>query len=167
VKVYGPREIADLLDMQSSTLRKYSVLLESYGYEIERNSRGHRFYRDKDIMTLRSVITCMDSGVTLDESVKQVVKHKGNNGYRHHISNDTDQYSSDMQEIKGMVQQQSDLIHELTKRLDEQQKYIDESLIERDRQLTNTMHELLEDKKQLAEHKDNRGFIARLFNINN
>ncbi|MEH7095633.1 hypothetical protein [Neobacillus vireti] len=52
-EIYSPSYVQDLLGIDSSTLRKYAILLEGHGYSIHRNSKGHRGYFDKDVSTLR------------------------------------------------------------------------------------------------------------------
>ncbi|NUJ33000.1 MerR family transcriptional regulator, partial [Pseudoalteromonas sp. 2103] len=70
MKVYSPSEIAELLDIKQATLRKYSIMLEEHGYKISRNSQNHRYYQDEDVITLRRVIDGKNSGVTLEEAIK-------------------------------------------------------------------------------------------------
>lgn len=148
MKVYSPNDIATILQIKPATLRKYSSLLEKYGYEIARNSQRHRYYQDKDIITLRNVIAGTNSGDTSN--------------------------NSEIQELKQMIKEQSDMIYKqneamegLTKRLDEQQEYIKNSIEERDRKLMQTMNEMQEAKKQIAsdqEEEKPKGFWKRLFN---
>ena len=41
--VYGSSDIADVLHIQESTLRKYCLLLEKSGYEFLKNEQGHHW----------------------------------------------------------------------------------------------------------------------------
>lgn len=131
VKVYSPAEAASLLKIKTATLRKYSLLLETYGYNIERNSKKHRYYRDKDIITIRNVITGSDSGVTLEESVKNVVYLEGDNDESNVINNGKETNYNDIKELKKMILKQNDLIYNLTKKLDDQQTYINQKVDKR------------------------------------
>lgn len=165
VKVYSPSDVASLLELKTATLRKYSIMLEEQGYEIQRNSRNHRYYQDKDIMTLRNVITGTKNGITLEESINNVINLTGHNNKTNEINNGVIPYKADIEEIKELVHNQNELIKGLTERLDKQETYINESLKERDRLLIEFLDEMIENKKQIAteEHKNKKGFFGRLF----
>lgn len=182
MKVYSPNEISKLLKINPATLRKYSIMLEERGYKIERNSQNHRYYLDKDIITLRRVITGRNNGITLDESVSRVVAMQEdkeqnnqeesllNNTYTNATNNTVIPYESVIQPLEKKIDYQSEiivkqneLIGELIKRLDKQDEYIKE----RDERLLKTIEEKLEEKKQLEapEEKEEKkkSFFARLF----
>lgn len=163
MKVYSPSDIASVLDVKPATLRKYSTMLEEQGYKIERNSQGHRFYQDKDIITLRNVIAGSKSGMTLEQSVKAVVHLGVDSTTTNAIQSGEQANGSDIAELKEMILQQNELIKELTVRLDHQQEYIDERMNERDKLLLESMNEIQESKKQITATKE-KGFFARLFN---
>ncbi len=128
MKVYSPSEAAELLGIKTATLRKYSLLLESNGYEIPRNSKRHRYYRDKDVMTIRNVITGSNNGATLEESVKNVVNLEGHSNESNVTNNAQEPNNNDIQELKEMINKQSELILSLTSRLDQQNEYIDKQV---------------------------------------
>ena len=156
MKVYSPRDIADLLDIKPATLRKYSIMLEEKGYKINRNSQNHRYYLDKDIITIRRIITGRESGITLNEVISNVVSIEQHNTYTNDIDNADKHNNNDIQEIKELVHNQNELIKELTTRLDKQQEHIDNSLKERDTMLMQTMNELMDSKKQIATAEENK-----------
>ncbi|GAB4074607.1 DUF3967 domain-containing protein [Barrientosiimonas marina] len=183
MKVYSPADMAVMLQLKPATLRKYSALLEQYGYKIGRNSQGHRYYRDEDIITLRNIISGNNSGVSLEQSVQNVVSMDQDSSMTNDINSDESLNDSDIEELKSMVQEQSDmiskqneLISQLSDRLDkqseqlsQQQEYINTRLEERDQALLQSMEDKLETKKQIAaaeesqEEKPKRGFFSRLF----
>lgn len=164
MKVYSPKEIADLLGIKTATLRKYSIMLEERGYNIHRNSQNHRYYHDKDIITLRRVIKGSKSGVTLEESINNVISIDKNNTYTNDINNvDT---HNNIAELKDMIYKQNELIKTLSNKLDHQQEYIEKRLNERDSLLTQSLNEMLENRKQIAT-AEQKGFFARLFNKKN
>src|SRR5699024_12782168 len=74
MKFYSPNDVSTILQIKPATLRKYSSLLEKYGYKIERNTQNHRYYQDKDIITLRNIVSGSNSGDTLEETIKNVVQ---------------------------------------------------------------------------------------------
>ncbi|MEJ8547025.1 MerR family transcriptional regulator [Brevibacillus borstelensis] len=53
-KTYSGRELAGILGVGASTLRKWSMLLEQQGYWFLRDSQNRREYRQADIDALRS-----------------------------------------------------------------------------------------------------------------
>lgn len=166
MKVYSPSDIAELLDVKPATLRKYSIMLEDKGYKIQRNSQNHRYYLDKDIITLRRIITARKSGITLEEAINGIVRIEDDSTYTNAINNANEQDSNDIQELKEIVHKQNELLEQVITRLDEQQKYIDGSLKERDKALMQTMNDILESKKQIetADKEENKkSFFARLF----
>lgn len=70
---HSPEEIATVLKIKPSTLRKYSLLLEQSGYTFQKNAHGHRWFNDSDIAALRKFIAFKDSGgMTLKESAEAV-----------------------------------------------------------------------------------------------
>ncbi|PGV53308.1 MerR family transcriptional regulator [Bacillus sp. AFS037270] len=79
-EIYSPKNVQDLLGIDSSTLRKYAILLEGHGYPIQRNTKGHRGYFDKDVNTLRKLIEfSKQDGVPLEQaaiSVMTIVSEK-------------------------------------------------------------------------------------------
>lgn len=55
-KVHSAKEVAALLGIQNSTIRKYAQLLEKAGYHIHKNEQGHRGFFDKDVLIFRQII---------------------------------------------------------------------------------------------------------------
>ena len=163
MKTYSPSEVSKLLELNTATLRKYSIMLEKQGYDIGRNSQNHRYYQDKDIITLRRVITGSKSGITLDQSIKNVVSMQKNNTYTNAINNVDDINGNDTQELKELIHKQNELIKGLADKLDDQQQYIDKRLNERDGVLMQAMNELIETKEQLAITHKKRGLFSRIF----
>lgn len=193
MKLYSPSDIASVLDVKVSTVRKYSIMLEKAGYEFQKNNRGQRYYADNDVITLRKLVTLKDSGMTLDESVNGVVLwHNGNesNGtditpHQTDIHNTAEQDSNvitsgDMQELKQLLYKQSEMMQGFSKKMDmqqeqiqkqqeqlqQQQEYIDNRMQERDKALMQSMNEIMESKKQIAvteQQEEKRGFWSRLF----
>lgn len=171
MKIYSPLEIASVLKIKESTLRKYCLLLEERGYEFAKNARNQRFYYDKDVITLRKFITFKDSGMTLDKSAESVVLwHKGNESDEVSVSlSQTDthdamkRYVSDMYEMKDMIQKQSEIIAMLSDKIDEQQEYINDNLAKRDDKILKLLEENNETQKQLALENEKKGFWKKLF----
>lgn len=155
MKVYSPAEIAAILNIKQPTLRKYSIMLEERGHKIERNSQNHRYYTDKDLITLRRIITGKNSGITLDEVIDNVVNLSKNNAYTNNINNAEQPNNNDIQQFKEMVNEkfelQNEVIKELIKKIDEQQEYIKNRDEQRDRNLMEAMDQIMEQKQAQKE----------------
>lgn len=52
-KTYSGRELAEMLGVGASTLRKWSMLLEQQGYWFQRDNQNRREYRGADVTALR------------------------------------------------------------------------------------------------------------------
>lgn len=170
IKVYSPSDIAMILQLNPATLRKYSQMLERQGYQIGRNSQGHRYYQDKDIITIRNVISGVGSDVSLEESVRNVVHLQSGST----VTNDTNiaksANDSDISELKDMIRmmaekmdeqqeeqkRQQEVLYEkieqLSAKVDEQQKLLDEDGEEQD-ELVKSLYDKID---QLSEQVRNQ-----------
>ncbi|MED3202396.1 DUF3967 domain-containing protein [Bacillus toyonensis] len=129
--LYSPGDVAEQLGIQSSTLRKYADVLEKEGYTFIKNERGHRKYRESDVMVFRKVINLKnDTDMTLENATKQIVSwHQGVEVLpleRHEIERyeEPDFNATSLQamikEQKEVIEKQNYLLQELNKRLAEQ-----------------------------------------------
>ncbi|PFO55105.1 DNA-binding protein [Bacillus cereus] len=155
--LYSPSDVAEQLGIQSSTLRKYADVLEKEGYTFIKNERGHRKYRESDVMVFRRVINLKnDTDMTLENATKQIVSwHQGVEVLpleRH----DVERYEEPnfnaiplqtmIQEQKEIIEKQNDLLQELTKRLMDQ----DERFIQRELELLNAIQSIQDSQKFIA-----------------
>lgn len=129
--LYSPGEVAEQLGIQSSTLRKYADVLEKEGYTFIKNERGHRKYRESDVMVFRKVINLKnDTDMTLENATKQIVSwHQGVEILpleRHEIERyeepdfNATTLQTMLQDQNEVIEQQNELLQELSKRLIEQ-----------------------------------------------
>lgn len=166
MKVYSPADIAKLLEVKESTLRKYSILLEDHGYKFQRNNQNQRWYNDSDITALRKLVTLKsNTDMSLKECAEQVYLWVNGSDITQPstvVHNDIKRHDNDITELKT-------LMSELINKMDQQQKYIDERLNKHDELLVQSLRESMETRKQLAaaqqeeENKKNKGFFNRLF----
>ena len=150
--VYGSSDIADVLQVQESTLRKYCLLLEKSGYEFLKNEHGHRAFFDDDVIVLKKMISLKNGAdMTLEEAVKSVIAWK--NGYDIAVS-DTEEkryiarYHDLLEEFKMFQEQQMNFNKELIQEIRQQKEYIENRLEQRDRLLLQSMRETLEVRKE-------------------
>jgi len=57
-----PSEVSAKLNIQPSTLRKYSALLEQEGIQFKRTHKNARLYTDSEYIAIESIITTVHSG---------------------------------------------------------------------------------------------------------
>lgn len=147
MKVYSPHEISELLGIRDSTLRKYSILLESNGYQFQRNKQNQRWYNDNDVIALRKLVTLKDNGdMSLKECAEAVclwvkgedvtqpstVTHDGEQRHSNQVA--------DIGELKELIHKQNELIAELMQRLEKETA----ARIETERKLFEKLKEISE-----------------------
>src|SRR5699024_9222829 len=111
MEAYSPAEVAQQLKIKPATLRKYSIMLEEQGYKIKRNSQNHRYYTDKDVMTIRRIIKSKKSDITLEEVIHNIITIHEHNAYTNVTKNDvithdsvtSDVTNKDIEELKEMI----------------------------------------------------------------
>ncbi|MGE7432183.1 DUF3967 domain-containing protein [Bacillus thuringiensis] len=155
--LYSPGDVAEQLDIQSSTLRKYADVLEKEGYTFIKNERGHRKYRESDVMVFRKVINLKnDTEMTLENATKQIVSwHQGVEVLpleRHEVERyeepnfNATPLQAMIQEQKEIIEKQNYLLQELNKRLDEQ----DQRFTQRESELLSAIQSLQDSQKLIA-----------------
>ena len=152
--VFGSSDVADVLEIQESTLRKYCLLLEKNGYEFLKNEVGHRAFFDNDLIVLKKMLKLKnDADMTLEEAVKSVVAWKNGNDITvsdtKEIRYDT-RYNELMEEFKSFREQQMEFNKQLIEEIRGQREYINGRLEERDRLLVESMRQTLETRKEIA-----------------
>ena len=156
MNVYSVKDVSTHLDLKPATLRKYCGMLEKGGYSFDRNSQGHRFFRDKDVIAIRTIIQAKHNGITLEEAIDGVVyqaqyKTETNetNLTEQRNSTETDSKES-IEELKLLILKQNELILSLNNRLDS----IEERYTENQQHLIEVINKESYQKKSL---------ISRLF----
>ncbi|PEW91711.1 DNA-binding protein [Bacillus cereus] len=155
--LYSPGEVAEQLNIQSSTLRKYADVLEKEGYTFIKNERGHRKYRESDVMVFRKVINLKnDTDMTLENATKQIVLwHQGVEVLpleRHEVEryeepdfNATTLHTM-LQDQNEVIEKQNELLQGLSKRLIEQ----DQRFAQRESELLSTIQTIQESQVLIA-----------------
>lgn len=150
MKVYSPHEVSELLGIRDSTLRKYSILLESNGYQFQRNKQNQRWYNDNDVIALRKLVTLKDNGdMSLKECAEAVclwvkgedvtqpetVTHDGEERHSSQVA--------DVGKLEELIHKQNELIAELMKRLEKETA----ARLETERKLFEKLEEISEGGK--------------------
>ncbi|MGE6594127.1 DUF3967 domain-containing protein [Bacillus mycoides] len=154
---YSPGDVAEQLGIQSSTLRKYADVFEREGYTFIKNERGHRKYRESDVMVFRKVINLKnDTDMTLENATKQIVSwHQGVEVLpleRHEIERyeepdfNATTLQTMIQDQKEVIEKQNYLLQELNKRLAEQ----DQRFVQRESELLSAIQSIRDSQKLIA-----------------
>ncbi|HDR7860984.1 DUF3967 domain-containing protein [Bacillus toyonensis] len=155
--LYSPGDVAEQLNIQSSTLRKYADVLEKEGYTFIKNERGHRKYRESDVMVFRKVINLKnDTDMTLENATKQIVSwHQGVEVLpleRHEVERyeeldfNATTLQTMLQDQNEVIEKQNELLQELSKRLIEQ----DQRFAQRESELLSAIQTIQESQVLIA-----------------
>ncbi|MBM7649434.1 DNA-binding transcriptional MerR regulator [Bacillus ectoiniformans] len=70
-------EVAKSLGVGASTLRKYSLALESAGYHFDRGINNSRVFYQKDVITMQRLIKAVnEQNMSLDSAIQLAVEHQ-------------------------------------------------------------------------------------------
>lgn len=72
-KSYWAKDIAELLDISTSNLRRWSIDLENEGYCFYRDEHNRRAYLEKDIMPLKKLKEFLANNMSKNDAIKAVV----------------------------------------------------------------------------------------------
>lgn len=79
-KYLSSKQIADSLNINDSTLRKYAQTLERNGHEFTKNNQNHRQFKESDLNIIEKTLsTSKEKGITLEKAAKEVVDSQKNN----------------------------------------------------------------------------------------
>ncbi|WP_242479987.1 DUF3967 domain-containing protein [Bacillus cereus group sp. N21] len=162
--IYSSKDVAAILKIQESTLRKYCIMLEEVGYKFHKNELGHRGFLNDDVVALKTLADIKSHpNMTLKQACNAVMTWLHNENIadsdttilRHEEQNE-ERHIEGFNELKEMIQQQNELLKQMAKKLDEQQQYIDEKLEKRDQLLMQTIRETQEQKALLETAATNK-----------
>lgn len=146
-KAYWANDIAELLDVSTSSLRKWSIDLEKGGYRFYRDEHNRRAYMEKDIMPLKKLKEFLKNKMSMDDAVNAVVSMFSQDEYRSMTIpvNDDEQRLSmrHFNELKELI------LNDQQERQREKEEMM-EYFKNRDELLTTSLRQLMEQKKELA-----------------
>ncbi|MDC0762988.1 hypothetical protein POF51_19915 [Brevibacillus sp. AG] len=171
-RTYSGRDVAGLLGIGASTLRKWSMLLEQHGYWFLRDSQNRREYRQVDITCLQRFYSLTkDQLIPQDEAARMVATQSSPEPARKETAvavafppvssypalNHTaalEELDVKLHALASHVQQQDAAYLALLARVEKQETYITKNLKERDRRLTKAMNDIMDAKIELAKIRD-------------
>lgn len=171
----SPKQVVEQLDISTEALKKYSLLLEKNGMEIDRNKRGHRQYSKENVKNIKALIFLnKEKSVNLDEAASMVTT----SDFDFNIINVTSTVTNDEvitlqnngmtvhNELAVTVINQLQLLKNENDQRDmrtaEFQKIITERL-EEQRDLIVSQEEKIEELKQLLLEENKKPFWKKLF----
>jgi DNA-binding transcriptional MerR regulator len=160
--IYTSKEVYTTLEISDSTLRAWCLKLEAEGYQFRREDNSSRIFYEHDIIALRKMKNLLDNGHSMKSVIKEISsKYKDITpavivdevaaGWQELALSErfsTEDLRNELDEIKSLLYKQGEFNKLLLSKVDEQQQYIEQSIKERDQQLTATLRQLLENKKQ-------------------
>lgn len=160
---YFSKDVAEQLEITTSTLRRWSIELEKQGYIFSRNENGQRVYYEHDFKVLRELKKCLGRSMPFENALKLVVSMVSEDG----------KIEKTPSVNNGIVRLSQDELQIIIKKAVEEErevmlKAIDEKLnnfIEmRDRQLVSQLKQTMEQKQlEFQEQQQKKGFWARIF----
>jgi hypothetical protein len=157
-QTYWSREVAAILQIGDSTLRKWCGVLEVHGYRFIRDEHSRRAFTEHDALALRffKELT-QDKGVALESAAKEAVARFNRDVGQHIATSDTivpDRSESAtavvLQQLLEHANRQEEFNKGLLQELADQRRYIEDSLTRRDALLMQHLRESLDAQKALA-----------------
>jgi DNA-binding transcriptional MerR regulator len=171
-KAYWARDVAKLLGISDSTLRKYCLILEQNGYKFLRDDHGRRAYVDYDVTMFRKFIEfSKNPNLTLEDAAIAIVSKFNRDDVTaitlsatHETDRYNERYDELMSKIESLVEHNKKqealyqtLIERMEDRFEKQERYIEESLRKRDEHLVTALREIQEVRKlQAAAEEQNQ-----------
>lgn len=134
---FTPGDTAKLLEVKETTLRKYAILLEKYGYTFTRSGANNkRWYTDQDVIAFKKLIThSIAHGVTLETAAKAVMADIKSESVAVTLTAESEnktgpleRYNGDIEKaflaLHDIIAEQNKKIDTLTKMMIEQREYI-------------------------------------------
>lgn len=175
-KAYTTTEISELLNIGTSTLRKWCLSLEKNGYQFSRTETQRRLFVDRDIIALRRFKELVKTGNMSLESASSVLISRFNdeafstgtpsvleteNNKNRSVMRSDEVITNLMEKIEKQnefIEEQRAFNQELIKRLDKYQDYLDQHVKQRDEMLMETLNKL-----QSPKESEKKSFFGKLF----
>ncbi|EDW5948288.1 MULTISPECIES: hypothetical protein [Lysinibacillus] len=147
-KSYWAKDIAELLDISTSNLRRWSIDLENVGYRFYRDEHNRRAYLEKDIMPLKKLKEFLGNSMSKNDAVNAVVAmfpQDGNSTITIPVTNDYVRISKrELQEIvKEAIEEEREMM------LKAFEAKMDDVVEKRDRILTKQLRNTFEESQKL------------------
>lgn len=169
---YSSGDVATMIGIGATTVRKYALQLEKEGYHFSRSSNNARLFTSEDIMAVRYLKELREkTNITVEQAAAIVCeKFAPRNDSLSQEKIDKKSNDQDFNELKQLIHQQNELLENLVQLLNRQQQYIDDQLMIRDRSLMHSINEKLEAQKlaaatEEAEITEKQSLFSKVFKI--
>lgn len=146
-RTYWANEVAELLGISPSALRKWSLRLEAEGYRFIRDEHDRRAYREGDIIALRKMKEFLSQKMSLENAAKAAStlysKKVESTQETSIVPADKDRSDERYFELEKRFEQ-------YVQKQDEFHKAVFDRMDRRDQLLLQAMNEILETKKMIA-----------------
>lgn len=147
-KAYWAKDIAQLLDISTSNLRRWSIDLENGGYRFYRDEHNRRAYLEKDIMPLKKLKEFLGNRMSKNDAVNAVVAmfpNDENGAITVPVNNDYMRVSKrELQEIvKEAIEEEREMMFKAF------ETKMDDIVEKRDRTLTKQLRNALDEGQKL------------------
>ncbi|WP_242214896.1 MerR family transcriptional regulator [Bacillus cereus group sp. BfR-BA-01383] len=134
-------EVAELLSIAPSTVKKYYLLFEPQ-YRFKRNNQGLLMFSDYDIDLFRNLIRLKNnSGMTVAKAVEQILKEEGKSDVND-IADQVKTIKTEISSLKELIQQQNIIMIKQQKelnRIGEQKNFLIQLLMKNGEELNGKM----------------------------
>ncbi|MED2711116.1 MerR family transcriptional regulator [Bacillus toyonensis] len=176
---YFAQEVAKQLDINTNTLRRWSIELEKMEYIFERNERNQRIYYENDIDILKQMKEYLNQNWKLEEAATRSMETAEENAPKTDsvqeenevtlqkrsqtdISIIQDKFSYMFNQQEKIVQQNQDIINLLLQeRSEKEEKDLQIQLLQ---EKLDKAIQLLNEDRQEQQDNSKQTFIQRLFN---
>lgn len=155
LKSYWSQEVAKLLGISTSTLRKWSIALEAAGYSFIRDENDKRAYLERDIMPLQKMRELLADGMGMENAANAVIlrfaeqmSELGTVAVRQHDERSSERYLEIVNQLQEFRQENQQL-REYMERIDRRMQTQHEGI-------TQLLREQLEVRKLLAAANEKR-----------
>lgn len=170
-KAYATHEVATLLQIGDSTLRKWCIELEKNGYRFIRDDNDSRVFIEHDVIALRQLQEMIKGRKTTIGTAAILIYQRFNREDRTdrtgsvpiNSTRSINRYNALLEEVQTTHQEFVDYRTEqqafnetLLEQLKKQQEYIESSIKSRDEQLVKVIREMQETRAQLSSAKEKK-----------
>jgi DNA-binding transcriptional MerR regulator len=159
-KAYWAKDIAELLEITTSNLRRWSIDLENAGYRFYRDEHNRRAYLEKDIMPLKKLKEFLANNMSKNDAIKAVVSmfpQDKNSVFTIPVNDET---------LRLSKRELHEIVHEAVKKAVEEEREMmfrafeikmNDNLEKRDRLLTQQLQTTLEERRlEIAAAQDKK-----------
>ncbi|TPG65779.1 DUF3967 domain-containing protein (plasmid) [Brevibacillus laterosporus] len=157
-RTYWANDVAELLGISTSALRKWSLRLEGQGYCIIRDENDRRAYRERDLIAFRTMKDFLDKKMSMENASKAVYtmysSQLGTDEVQTSVLHTNRGSNERLLEIENKfieyMEQQKAFNQALLDQLQKRDEYIENALKLRDERLMQSLNEIMETKKLIA-----------------